>query len=113
MDQDKRQYRRFPMAEGALLGRLGQDHTVEVINMSVGGAALKASRRFSVGSEHSVKIETPYGAIDVRGVVVRSRMHSLWENIRGERVPIFASAMRFHEGSEDRIADFLCDTVLS
>ncbi len=113
MDNDKRQYRRFPIAEGALLGRVGGDHTVEVIDMSVGGAAVKAVRRLSIGSEHDVKIETPYGAIEVRGVVVRSRMLNIRENLLGKRVPVYASAMRFHEGSEERVSDFLCDVVLA
>ena len=113
MGHDKRQYRRFPIAERTLLGRLGQDHTVEIIDMSVGGAAVKAGRRFSIGSEQSVKIETPYGAIDVQGVVVRSRIFDVSENIQGKRMPVYASAMKFHEGSEERIADFLCDTILA
>lgn len=101
------------MAAGMLVGRLGQDHTVEVIDMSVGGAAVKAGRRFAVGSEYAVKIETPDGAIDVRGVVVRSRMLNIRENLQGNRVPVYASAMRFHEGSEERIADFLCGAMLA
>lgn len=113
MDNDKRQYRRFPITEGVLIGRVGGDHTVEVIDMSVGGAAVKADRRFSIGSEHAVKIATPYGAIDVRGVVVRSRVLNVWENFQGKKVPVYSAAMRFHEGSEDRIVDFLCDTVLA
>jgi len=113
MDHDKRQYRRFPVAPGTLVGRLGRGHTVDVIDMSVGGAAVKADRRFSVGSEQSVRIETPYGVIDVQGVVVRSRIYDVAENLRGKRMPVYASAMRFHEGSEERIADFLCDTILA
>ena len=113
MDHDKRQYRRFPMDAGTLIGRLGQDHTVDVINVSVGGAAVKADRRFAVGSEYAVKLETPEGGIDVQGVVVRSRMLGLWENFHGDRVPIYASAVKFHEGSEEQIADFLCGAILA
>jgi len=113
MDHDKRQYRRFPMDAGTLIGRLGQDHTVDVINVSVGGAAVKADRRFAVGSEYAVKLETPEGGIDVQGVVVRSRIFDVSENIQGKRMPVYASAMKFHEGSEERIADFLCDTILA
>ena len=112
MDHDKRQYRRFPIAEGALLGRLSQEHTIEVIDMSIGGASMKTGRRFSVGSEHAVKIETPLGAIDVRGVVVRSRMISVRENFQGKRMPVYIAAMRFLEGSTERISDFLYEAMV-
>jgi len=113
MEHDKRQYRRFPMSAGKLVGRLDGDHTVDVIDMSVGGAALKADRRFAVGSEFVVKIETPESGIDVQGVIVRSHMLGVWQNFHGERVPIYASAVKFREGTEERIADFLCGAILA
>lgn len=112
MDNEKRQFRRFAVEEKTIVGRLGSDHTVGIIDMSVGGAAVKADRRFPVGSEHEVRIETQHGALDVQGVVVRSRIYSLWENLQGERQPVYAAAMKFHEGSEDLIADFLTGAIL-
>jgi hypothetical protein len=113
MEHEKRQYRRFPMDAGTLIGRLDHDHTVDIMDMSVGGAAVKADRRLTVGSEYAMKLETPDGGIAVKGVVVRSRMLGIWENFQGERVPIYASAVKFREGSEEQIADFLCGAILA
>jgi hypothetical protein len=113
MGQEKRQYKRFPMPAGILIGRLDQVHTVDVLDMSVSGAALKVNRRFSVGSEFAMKFATPDIDIDVQGVIVRSRMVTIWENFHGARIPVYASAVRFHEGSEERIADFLCGAILA
>ena len=113
MGQEKRQYKRFPVPAGALIGRLDQVHTVDVLDVSVSGAALKVERRFSVGSEFAMKLETPDSGIDVQGVIVRSRMLTIRETFHGARVPIYASAVRFHEGSEERIADFLCGAILA
>jgi len=111
MGQEKRQYKRFPIPAGTLIGRLDQVHTVDVLDMSVSGAALKVDRRIPVGHEFSMKLESMDSGIDVQGVIVRSRMLTIWENFRGARVPIYASAVRFREGSEDQIADFLCVAI--
>jgi hypothetical protein len=113
MDREKRQHRRFSMSAGKLVGRLGAVHTADVIDISVGGAALKADRRFAVGSEFGVKIEAPEGDMHVQGVIIRSHMLGVWRNLRGEQVPIYASAVKFREGSEERIADFLCGVILA
>ena len=49
----------------------------------------------------------------VQGVIVRSHMLGVWQNFHGERVPIYASAVKFREGTEERIADFLCGAILA
>jgi|MudIll2142460700_1097286.scaffolds.fasta_scaffold246379_2 hypothetical protein len=113
MIPEKRNFRRFKLREGALVGRLDQAHAVDVVDLSVGGAALRTDQRFAVGSEYAMRLEILEGGIDVRGVVVRSRMIGTGELYHGERGTVYAAAMRFHEGSEDQIADFICGAILA
>ena len=114
MIPEKRNYRRFKLREGALVGSLeDRAETVDVVDLSVGGAALRTDMRFSVGSECAIRFEIPEGSIDVTGIVVRSRMIGTGEVFRGERGPVFSAAMHFREGSEDQIADFICCAMLA
>jgi hypothetical protein len=113
MVPEKRMYRRFRLREGALLGRLDQGLSVDVVDLSVGGAGLRTDQRFAVGSEHAMRLEIPEGRVDVQGVVVRSRMIGISELYRGEQATVYAAAMRFREGSEDQIADFICGAIVA
>ena len=114
MIPEKRNYRRFRLREGALVGMLeDRSQSVDIVDLSVGGAGLKTDLRFAVGSECSLRLEIPEGHIDVSGVVVRSRMIGTGEIFRGERGTVYSTAMRFREGAEDQIADFICGAILA
>ena len=70
MEIQKRRYRRFKLRKGALVGRIDKDQAVDVVDIGVGGAGLKADRSFAVGSECSVRLGIPEGGVDVKGVIV-------------------------------------------
>ena len=113
MESEKRQFKRFKVNTDKLVGRLDQDQTVDIVDMSVGGAALHARRRLAVGNRYAIRLENPDGGIDVLGVVVRSRMTGIGETYHGERVPVYSAALQFHEGSEEQLADFICGSMLA
>jgi len=110
--KDKRHNRRFKVALEGLIGELEDDHPVDIIDLGVGGIAIKSSRRLVVGREYSVRLQARGHSLGVRGTVVWSRIVDNKESPFGQRDPVYASAMRLREGSEDRVTDFICDALL-
>jgi hypothetical protein len=110
--KDKRQNKRFKMALEGLIGRLDDDHLVDIIDLSVGGIAIKSSRRLVVGREYFIRLHARNHSLEVRGTVIWSRIVDNKESPFGQRSPVYASAMRLQEGSEDRVTDFICDALL-
>jgi hypothetical protein len=110
--KDKRQNKRFKMALEGLIGRLDDDHLVDIIDLSVGGIAIKSGRRLVVGREYFIRLHARNHSLEVRGTVIWSRIVDNKESPFGQRSPVYASAMRLQEGSEDRVTDFICDALL-
>jgi hypothetical protein len=110
---EKRQHKRFPVRDGRLAGRLDRTHTVDIVDMSAGGAALRAGRRLTAGREYTMRFGSLMNSVEVQGVIIRSRLLSSEEAFHGARVFVYSAAMQFREGSEDRITDFICDAILA
>ena len=109
---DKRQHKRFKVPQDGLICRLDDDQLVEIIDLSVGGIAIKTSSRLAVGKEYLIRLNARKNSLEVRGTVIRSRIMENKEAIFGQRGPVYASVMRLQEGLEDRIVDFICDALL-
>ncbi len=110
---EKRRHKRFKLDLIELNSRLSLTDPVEIIDMSFGGVALKAYRRLNIGKEYVIKLEDKGKYIDVRGIVVRSKLSGIEERTNGERVSIYTAAMRFQEGAEEMIANFIRDAVMT
>ena len=110
--RDKRQHKRFKVRHEGLIGRLDEDHLVDIIDLSVGGVAMKTGSRLVVGREYFMRLHDRRKSLDVRGTVVRSRIVETKQVLFGQRRPVYASAMRLQEGLEDRVVDFICDALL-
>ena len=110
--KDKRHSKRFKVALEGLTGRLDDDHLVDIIDLGVGGIAIKSNRRLVVGKEYLVRLHSGRHNLEVRGTVVWSRIVDNKESPIGMQSPVYASAMRLHTGSEDRVTDFICDALL-
>jgi hypothetical protein len=103
--RNKREHKRFDLLE--IKGKMILANKVEIIDISLGGAALQADRRLDVGREYSIKLGDEKRSIDVRGIIVRSTLIGMEAGADGENVLIYAAGMKFKEGSEDKITAFL------
>ena len=110
--QDKRQHKRFKVPLEGLIGRLDDDQLVDIIDLSVGGIAIESGRRFAVGREYFIQLQVRRHSLEVRGTVAWSRIVDNKEDLFGQRSPVYVSAIRLQEGSEDRVIDFICDALL-
>jgi hypothetical protein len=111
--RDKRQYKRFKAPKEGLFGMLDDEQLVDIIDMSVGGIAMKAGSRLAVGREYFVRLHDQKNRLEVRGTIVWSQIVDNRQPVVGQGGPVYASAMRIQEGSEDQITDFIYDALLT
>jgi hypothetical protein len=103
--RNKREHTRFDLID--IQGKMTLANKVEIIDISLGGVALKADRKLDVGREYMIKLGDKGRSIDVKGIVVRSTLTGMEPGPDGENVLIYAAGMKFKEGSEDKITAFL------
>ena len=106
--QDKRRHKRYRLDLVEISGKMSLADKVEIIDISLGGVALKADRRLIPGREYMLRLGEKGKSIDVKGIVVRSTLSEIEERVDGASVSIYTAGMRFHEDSAKKIADFLC-----
>ena len=105
--QDKRQHKRYNLDLIEINGKMSLTDKVEVLDISLGGIALKADRRLNIGKEYMIKLQEKGKTLDVKGIVVRSELSGMEERGHGERVSIYSAGLVFKDGFMDKIADFL------
>ncbi len=105
--QDRRRHKRVRLDLTEINGKMVLADKVEIIDISLGGVALKADRRLNIGKEYVIKLGDKDKQIAVRGIVVRSELSGIEEKTGGERVSVYTAGMMFKEGQTDTIADFL------
>src|SRR5512146_692956 len=96
--QDKRRHKRFRLDVIEINGKMSLADKVKIIDISLGGIAIKADRRLNIGREYTIRLEEKGKIIDVKGVVVRSELSGIEEGNKGEQVSIYKAGMLFKEG---------------
>jgi Tfp pilus assembly protein PilZ len=104
--QDKRRHKRFKLEFMEINGKMILAQKMELIDISLGGVALKTDRRLNVGKDYLIKLDYKGKNIEVKGVIVRCALSNIEER-NGEGVLIYAAGMMFKDPSSDMIADFI------
>ena len=107
MMQDKRQHKRYNLDLIEVNGKMSLTDKVEVLDISLGGVALKADRRLNIGKEYMIKLQEKGKTLDVKGIVVRSELSGIEDRGHGERATIYTAGLVFKDGYADKMADFL------
>ena len=105
--QDKRRHKRFRLDIMEINGKMILADRVEIVDISLGGVALRTDRRLNVGKEYLIKLGDKGKSIDVKGIIVRCELSKIEERSNGKRVSIYTAGMMFKDVSPDTIADFL------
>jgi hypothetical protein len=106
MQQDKRRYKRYKLELVEVNGRMSMADKVEIIDISLGGVALRVDRRLNPGREYLLKLGDKTKSVDLKCIVVRSELSGIEEKVTGERIMIYSAGMKFKEDSSKQIADF-------
>ena len=67
--QDKRRHKRFRLDLMEISGKMILANRVDIIDISLGGVALKTDRRLNIGKEYLIKLGDKGKSIDVKGII--------------------------------------------
>jgi len=107
MVKDMRRYKRFAIDTMKVKGRIMFSKIVDIIDISLGGIALKADRRLNIGSEYILKIDEKGLHISVKATVVWASLHQSVKSANGDLVPIYAVGMKFNGASNEKISELI------
>jgi sulfur carrier protein ThiS len=106
MQQDKRRHKRYKLELMEVNGKMSLADKVEILDISLGGVALRVDRRLNPGREYQLKLVDKGKSIELKCIVVRSELTGIEERADGERIMIFSAGMKFREDSSRQIEDF-------
>jgi hypothetical protein len=105
--QNMRRHKRYRLDLVEVNGQLSLSDKVEILDISLGGVALKVDRRLNIGREYLLKLREQGKALDVKCIVVRAELSGIEQRANGESVTIYTAGMTFKDGSTAKIADFI------
>ena len=105
--QNKRRHKRFKVDFTEMNGKMILAQNIEIIDISLGGVALKTDSRLNVGKEYLLKLGYKGKRIDVKGVIVRCELSNIEERNDGESVSIYSAGVMFQGTPSNAIADFI------
>ena len=88
-------------------GKMILAQKVEILDISLGGAAIKIDRRLNINRDYLLKLEWKGKTLDVWGIVVRSELIGLEARDYGESVSVYRVGVMFKDGSSKTLADFI------
>jgi Tfp pilus assembly protein PilZ len=102
-----RKHKRFTLDVIDLDSKISLVGKVKIIDISLGGVALKADRKLNIGKECLIMLGYEGRPVNVKGVVVRSELSGIEERAEGERVTIYSMGILFNDASAGKVKDFL------
>lgn len=105
--KNMRRHKRYRLDVTAVDGQISLSDKVEILDISLGGVALKVDRRLNIGKEYLLKLREKGKTLEVKCIVARAELSGIEPRARGESVSIYTAGMVFKEGSTARIAEFL------
>jgi Tfp pilus assembly protein PilZ len=102
-----RKHKRFKLDVVDLSSKMSLVGNVVIIDISLGGVALKADRQLNIGKECLMKLGYEGKHINVKGVVVRSELSQIEERADGGNVTIYSAGILFKDESIGTVKGFL------
>jgi len=102
---EQRRAPRF-VVEG-LHGTMTSASQVEILNMSISGAAIRLDRNLRVGGEYSLRLELNDTVLAVKGLVVWSVLSEIQKGREDETKPFYSAGMKFKDILSQRLMELL------
>jgi hypothetical protein len=103
-EPNKRRHPRYTVQD--VRGHLVLASRVEILNLSLGGAALRADRRLDIGAEYTLKLEMGDRFISMPGVVVWSVLSGL-RPAKDEGAPQYSAGIQFKAAINEKMRDLV------
>jgi Tfp pilus assembly protein PilZ len=105
--QNMRRHKRYRLDLVEVDGQISMTDKVEILDISLGGIALKVDRRLNIGREYLLKLREGGKGLEVKCVAVRVELSGIEPRANGESVTIYTAGMTYKEGPTARIAEFV------
>jgi len=92
-DNEGRRFKRY--AVDSIRGNLLYSSDVDIVNISIDGAAIETSKRLNIDREYTLKIKYGKKFLNLKGVVAWSNLSRTTTNKDGEAVPVYKAGIRF------------------
>ncbi len=102
-----RRYKRFKLDLIDLNSKISLIGKVEIINISLGGVAIKADRKLNIGKEYLLIIGYEGKHIEIRGIIVRSELSGIEERVDEGKVNVYSAGISFKDESTGKVKKFL------
>jgi len=103
--EERRRCPRFTVEN--IHGRLVAESEVEILNMSISGAAIKVERRLTMGGQYNLKLDRDGSLMTVKTEIVWSVLTEFRKNDEGDEVPVYSVGLKFTDVLTPRIAELL------
>jgi Tfp pilus assembly protein PilZ len=110
MEQEKRRHKRYTL-DKKINGKMVLADKFEIVDISIGGIAIRTDRRLNVGKEYVIRLGSTQKSIDVRGRIIRCELSTVEQGADGEGVTIYTAAMVFQDVLPDTIMEFINSSV--
>jgi hypothetical protein len=88
-------------------GTMTSASQVEILNMSISGAAIRLDRNLRVGGEYSLRLDLNDTVLAVKGVVVWSVLSEIQKGREDETKPFYSAGMKFQDILSQRLMELL------
>jgi Tfp pilus assembly protein PilZ len=105
--RNMRKHKRFKLDLLGLSSRVSLVGKVKLIDISLGGVAIKADRKLNIGKECLMMLGYEGKYINVKGIVVRSELSGIEKQADGETSTIYSVGIFFKDESAGTVKDFL------
>jgi hypothetical protein len=92
-DSDKRRSKRYAVEE--IGGNVLYTSDLEVLNISIDGAAIETSKRLELKREYTFKIRHRGSFLHLRGMIVWATLVSKMNKVTGAITPVYRAGIRF------------------
>jgi len=105
--RNMRKHKRFKLDLIDLISKMSLIGKVEIIDISLGGVAIKAAKKLNIGKECLMVLGYEERHINIKGIVVRSELSGIEERVDGEKITIYSVGILFKDESADKVKEFL------
>jgi len=102
---DKRRHKRITVK--GIYGNVLYTAKVEIINISLGGAAIHVNRSLTPGREYTIRFEEKDRQIELKGIVVWSVLTESLKGPHGDVIPIYHAGIRFDDVLTSKTAELI------
>ncbi len=102
---DKRRHKRI-MVKG-IHGNVLFTSVVEIINLSLGGAAIQVSKSLTIGKEYLIKLEDSGKNIGLKSIVIWSVLKGSQKGPHGDVIPVYNAGVKFSDILNSKSSELL------